>query len=292
MLQGSMVALVTPMKPDGSVDYQALEQLINWHIKSGSQAILVLGTTGEVATITDEERLKIIHATVAAVNNTVPVIVGTGSNCTSKAIAWTQQAKELGADVVMLVTPYYNRPTQEGLYQHYKAIAEAVSLPQILYNVPSRTSCDLLPETVLRLAKLDNIVALKETVNDPIRWRKILEQSDLALFSGSDGEAYDLLKAGGHGVISVVANVVPSLFCEMCQAVSAGDMVRAAELNNHMQPLYDALFVETNPIPTKWALHKMGWIDDGIRLPLTWLRAQHWTVVDKTIKRTICELQN
>ena len=284
MLQGSMVALVTPMKRTGEIDYPALDRLIDWHIESGTHAIVFLGTTGESATVSSEERAQFIPAAISKVNKRIPVIVGAGTNCTKTTIAQTQHAQEQGADAVLLVTPYYNRPTQEGLYQHYKAVAEAVDIPQVLYNVPFRTGCDLLPSTVLRLAEFKNIVALKETVNDPVRWQTIIEQTKLALFSGSDAEALDLLKAGGRGVISVVANVVPRLFAQMCLYALNRDFEHAEILDRQMHELYEALFLETNPIPTKWALHKMGKLEEGIRLPLTCLSSVYRLRVEEALK--------
>lgn len=275
MFTGSYVALVTPMTDAGEVDFPAFERLIEWHLEQGTDGFVVLGTTAESPTITSAEREAIIKRSVALVRNQKPVIVGTGTNSTQSTITLTQQAKELGADAVLLITPYYNKPTQEGLFLHHQAIAKAVAIPQILYNNPTRTGCDLLPQTVKRIAALPNVVALKETVADVERYHVVLNETSLKLLSGSDGDALELLLAGGHGVISVAANVVPQQFHQFCWAALNGEVATAREWDVKLQPLFNALFIESNPIPTKWALQQMGMIERGIRLPLTWLEPQH-----------------
>lgn len=283
MFTGSYVALITPMTETGEVDYPAYEQLIEWHLQEAVDGFVVLGTTAESPTITAAERQKIIQTSLDVVNKKKPVIVGTGSNSTQHSIEMTRQAYELGADAALLIAPYYNKPTQEGLFLHHKAIAEAVPIPQILYNNPTRTCSDLLPETVKRISQLDNVVALKETVADVQRYEYILNETSLKLYSGSDGDALELLLAGGHGVISVAANVVPRQFHEFCHAALAGDHERAHELDRKLQPLFAALFVESNPIPTKWVLQQMGKIKKGIRLPLTWLEPQHEVLIKQAL---------
>lgn len=270
MFHGSLVALVTPMKSDGVVDYQNLEKLIDWHFENGTNGLVILGTTGESATIEFDERKKIIEQVVAKVKERVPVIVGTGANSTQHAIHLTRQAMELGADAALLVTPYYNKPTQEGLYQHFTLIAKTVPIPQILYNVPSRTAVDMLPETVARLAKLPNMVAIKEATGDMERLKKLLALDlEMDLLSGDDPTAMEFILNGGKGVISVAANVAPKTVYEMCEAALQGDRNRAEKLNKVLELLYPALFAESNPIPAKWALSEMGLIEPGIRLPLT-----------------------
>lgn len=276
MFQGSLVAIVTPMHEDGSVDYQSFEKLLAWHIEQGTDGIVVLGTTGESATIEAKEREEIIRFTLAQVKGRIPVIVGTGANSTSHALQMTQEAMALGADATLLVTPYYNKPTQEGLFQHYSTIAKAVAIPQILYNVPSRTACDLLPETVARLSAYPNIVGLKEATGDIDRLRALKALNiSMEFYSGDDNTALAFLKAGGDGVISVAANVTPKLIAQMCAAVRNNNFESAEKINTQLLPLYAALFAESNPIPTKWALSQMGFIRPGIRLPLTALSASH-----------------
>lgn len=270
MFNGSLVAIVTPMKPNGDIDYASMKQLVDWHLSNETDGLVVLGTTGESATIEPEERVGLISQVVDQVNEKFPVIVGTGANSTHHALKLTEQAMELGADAALLVTPYYNKPTQEGLFQHFKAIAEAVPIPQILYNVPSRTACDLLPDTVLRLSEFSNIVGLKEATGEIDRVTQLLSADcQIDLFSGDDKTAMEFMLAGGKGVISVVANVVPKEFHNLCVAAVSGDRTNAENLNNKLMPLYTQLFVESNPIPTKWVLSQMGMIPEGIRLPLT-----------------------
>ncbi|RKZ95201.1 MAG: 4-hydroxy-tetrahydrodipicolinate synthase [Gammaproteobacteria bacterium] len=277
MFSGSMVALVTPMRADGSLDSDCLHKLVEFHISNGTNAIVAMGTTGESATLTVEEHCDVIRQVVSQVNGRIPVIAGTGANSTSEAIALTQHAKDLGVDAALLVTPYYNRPTQEGLFLHYKAIAEAVDLPQILYNVPSRTACDLLPETVARLADISNIVGIKEATGDLSRVAEIkaLCSDKIELYTGEDANTVDFILAGGQGVISVTANVAPAAMHEMCAAALAGNEVQARQINSDLALLHQTLFVEANPIPVKWALNEMDLIPSGIRLPMTVLSERY-----------------
>ena len=273
MFRGSMVALVTPMQVDGSVDYQSLANLVEFHIENNTSAIISMGTTGESATLNMDEHCEVMSRTVEMVNGRIPVIAGTGANSTWEAIELTKGAKQGGADACLLVTPYYNKPPQEGLYQHFLAVARAVDIPQILYNVPGRTACDLLPETVERLAKVPNIVGIKEATGNLERAREIRERcgDDFLIYSGDDATALELILAGGDGDISVTANVAPAKMAAMCQAAVDGDVDRARALNAELEPLHRDLFLEANPIPVKWALYEMGLIDSGIRLPLVHL---------------------
>ena len=272
-IRGSIVALVTPMHADGSVDWERLKKLVNWHVEQGSHALVAVGTTGESPTIGFEEHDLVIREIVAAAAGRIPVIAGTGANSTDEAIRLTRYAQRAGADACLLVTPYYNKPTQEGLYQHYLAIAREVDIPQILYNVPGRTACDLLPETVERLCKVPNIVGIKEATGNLDRARELMERCspDFMLYSGDDATAIEFILMGGHGNVSVTANVMPATMAAACDAALAGDAETARALNAQMAPLHQGLFVESNPIPVKWALHEMGLIDRGIRLPLTTL---------------------
>ncbi|MDH5444837.1 MAG: 4-hydroxy-tetrahydrodipicolinate synthase [Gammaproteobacteria bacterium] len=278
MIQGSLVALVTPMLDDGSVDSGSLAQLIEFHIENGTDGIVAVGTTGESATLDEKEHCEVVRQVVEMVAGRIPVIAGTGSNSTREAISLTQCAKQAGVDACLLVTPYYNKPTQEGLYQHYKAVAEAVDIPQILYNVPGRTSVDMLTETVVRLSKVKNIVGVKEATGDIQRAKDILAQcgNEFALYSGDDATGMEFMLSGGHGVISVTSNVAPRTMHEMCVAAIAGDRETATLINDRLMGLHNKLFVEANPIPVKWALYEMGLIPNGIRLPLTVLSdSQH-----------------
>ncbi|MGH8556916.1 MAG: 4-hydroxy-tetrahydrodipicolinate synthase [Methylococcales bacterium] len=274
MIQGSLVALVTPMHPDGSLDEFGLNRLIEYHIEQGSDGLVAVGTTGESATLDEDEHCVVIRQVVEKVMGRIPVIAGTGANSTREAIGLTRCAKEAGADACLLVTPYYNKPTQEGLYQHYKAVAQAVDIPQILYNVPGRTACDLLPETVARLVGIKNIAGLKEATGDLDRLSRIRELcgTDFPMYSGDDATACEFCLRGGIGVISVTANVAPALMRRMCAAAIAGDRETALDIDRSLAGLHKQLFVESNPIPAKWAVHAMGLIERGIRLPLTWLR--------------------
>lgn len=286
MFSGSSVALITPMHADGAVDFDAFERLISWHLSEKTQALVVLGTTGESPTIEDHERAELIRLAVTLVNKKIPVIVGTGANATAHAIHLTQAAKDLGADGVLLVTPYYNRPTQEGLFQHYGAIAKACAIPQILYNVPGRTGCDLLPETIQRLSIHSNIIAVKEATGDLTRLKTLLSYGlNMSYFTGNDDNACEFILQGGQGVISVAANVLPKQFSEFCEIALSGDRAAAEKIDATWRDLYKALFIETNPIPTKYILEKMGLISNGIRLPLTRLSDQHHAFVDAVLQR-------
>ena len=268
-----MVALVTPMFADGSVDFDSLSKLIEMHIDSGTAAIVSMGTTGESATLDMDEHCEVMRRTVEMAAGRIAVIGGTGSNSTTEAIQLTRCAQQGGVDACLLVAPYYNKPTQEGLYLHHKAIAEAVDIPQILYNVPGRTACDMLPETVARLAAIPNIVGIKEATGSLERLREILSgvPADFDLYSGDDGTGTEFLLQGGHGVISVTSNVAPGAMAAMCEAALAGDREKALELNRPLEGLHHKLFLESNPIPVKWALRELGLIPEGIRLPLTML---------------------
>ncbi len=258
------------MTPTGEVDWPALEGLIAWHLDSGTNGIVPMGTTGESATLTTEEHLEVIKRTIEIVAGQIPVVAGTGSNATAEAIHQTQEAERQGADACLLVTPYYNKPTQEGLYQHYKTIAEACSVPLVLYNVPSRTACDMTAETVARLARIENIVGIKEACGDAGRVGEIkaLCDDDFVVLSGEDAQTLDMLKLGAVGTISVTANVLPNDMASFCGAYLGGDVAEADALDAKLQPVHGVLFVETSPIPTKWVLYEMGRIDQGIRLPL------------------------
>lgn len=277
MYSGSMVALVTPMHEDGALDYDSLRKLIEFHISEGTDAIVAVGTTGESATLSVSEHTDVIKAVIDMVDGRVPVIAGTGANSTSEAIELTEKAKALGADAALLVAPYYNKPTQEGMYLHFKAIAEAVDLPQILYNVPGRTACDLLPETVGRLSQIPNIIGIKEAAGDVSRVQQIrqLSNDDFEIYTGEDVNTVDFILAGGCGVISVTANVAPRLMHNMCMAAIDGDEAKAREINQKLVALHQFLFVETNPIPVKWALSEMAMIPKGIRLPMTVLSEKY-----------------
>jgi len=281
MIKGSIVAIVTPMHADGSLDYPALNALIDWHVAEGTDAIVIVGTTGESATVNVAEHCALIKATVDRVAGRIPVIAGSGGNSTLEAIELTRFAKSAGAQASLQVVPYYNRPTQEGMYQHFKAIAEAVDLPVILYNVPGRTVADMANETILRLAAIDNIIGVKDATGNIARGLDLLRlaPSDFAVYSGDDPTAVALMLAGGKGNISVTANVAPRAMAELCKAAMGGDIARAIELNNKLFPLHQKLFVEPNPVPVKWALAEMGKMPGGIRLPLVPLAEQfHETV--------------
>jgi 4-hydroxy-tetrahydrodipicolinate synthase len=270
MIQGSIVAIVTPMLPDGAIDWPAFDKLLEWHVSSGTSAVVVVGTTGESPTVTVEEHCALIERSIKTINGRIPVIAGTGSNSTAEAIYYTKAAKEVGADACLLVTPYYNKPSQEGLYQHFKKVAEEVDIPQILYNVPGRTGVDLLPETVSRLADIDNIVGIKEATGDLDRGQQVINlcANRIAIYSGDDATALDLILAGAKGNISVTANVAPAQMAEVCRLALAGEKEKASLLNARLAGLHHALFLESNPVPVKWALHELGWIENGIRLPL------------------------
>ena len=273
MFRGSIVALVTPMHADGEIDDASLQRLVDFHVAQGTSAIVSVGTTGESATLDEDEHCAVIRRTVELAAGRLPVIAGTGANSTREAITLTRCASEAGADAALLVTPYYNKPTQQGLYLHHKAVAEAVDIPQILYNVPGRTACDMLPETVARLAEIDNIIGVKEATGDLARVERLRADCgpDFALYSGDDATAREFMLRGGDGVISVTANVAPRLMQAMCEAALAGDRERAESIDAQLAALHRDLFVQSNPIPVKWAIAEMGLCHPGIRLPLTWL---------------------
>ena len=273
MIQGSIVALVTPMMEDGAVDEVSLKRLVEFHIEQGSDALVAVGTTGESATLDEDEHCQVIKFIVDCVAGRIPVIAGTGANCTREAIRLTQKAKQVGADACLLVTPYYNKPTQEGLYLHYKAVAEAVDIPQILYNVPGRTACDLLPETVGRLASIPNIVGVKEATGKLERVKQIrdLAGDDFAIYTGDDASSCEFCLLGGNGSITVTGNVAPKLAHEMLTAAIRGDRATAEAIDAKLVGLHSSLFIQSNPIPVKWAVAEMGLMGKGIRLPLTWL---------------------
>jgi len=277
MISGSIVALVTPMQEDGSVDYETLHRLIEWHVEEGTDAIVSVGTTGESATLGQEEHCQVIRRTIEFVNKRIPVIAGTGANATSEAVHLTKRAAEMGADACLLVTPYYNKPTQEGLYRHYMTIADAVDVEQILYNVPGRTAVNMSVETSARLSQHEKIIGLKEAADDSADRVVPLRQlcgDDFVLYSGNDDSAREFVLNGGNGVISVTSNVAPKLMHQMMAAAIAGDPEGAAKLDQPLQLLHERLFVQSSPIPVKWVLEQMGRIGNGIRLPLTWLDAE------------------
>ena len=291
-LQGSFVALVTPMRADGSLDYESLEALIDWHIQSGTNGIVTVGTTGESATVSVTEHLQIIEKTIEFVNGRIPVIAGTGANSSKEALELTQTADSLGADFALIVTPYYNKPNQEGLYQHYMKIADSVEIPQILYNVPSRTACDLKPETVSRLSYHPNIVGIKEAVDDPLRLDELMsirervnDQKYFAVLSGDDPTFSKFMSTGGDGVISVAANILPSQVAKICWLNLEGHHEDAKELNEMYKNIFELLFIESNPIPVKWMLEQMMKVNSGIRLPLISLDSQyHDAIKNEMIK--------
>ena len=276
-LRGSLVALVTPMKTSGDVDYDAMDALIDWHLESGTHGIVPVGTTGESATLNVREHLAVIERTLQRVDSRIPVVAGTGANATAEAIELTQDAKVAGADACLLVTPYYNKPTQEGLYRHYCAIAEAVDVPMVLYNVPPRTACDMAAETVARLASVPQIIGIKEACGDADRVKDIrkLVADDFIILSGEDAQTLTMFGHGAVGTISVTANVLPQMMSKFCSSYLDGDIREAERLDHQLQPIHDILFCETSPIPTKWALREMGRIADGIRLPLVPLSDAH-----------------
>ena len=277
MFSGSMVALVTPMREDGALDREALKSLIDWHVASGTTAIVAVGTTGESPTLDMHEHCEVIRLAVEYASRRVPVIAGTGANSTSEAVELTRCAMDSGADACLLVTPYYNKPTQEGLFRHHRAIAEACAIPQILYNVPGRTACDMLPATVRRLAEVPNVIGIKEATGNLDRVREIRSLCGEAfeIYSGDDATGLDAMLLGARGVISVTTNVAPRAMQDMCVAALAGDEKTARAINARLMPLHKDLFVEANPIPVKWVLQQMGRIGGGIRLPLTPLSAEY-----------------
>jgi 4-hydroxy-tetrahydrodipicolinate synthase len=286
MFHGSMVALVTPMRDDGAIDDQSFAQLVEFHVENGTDALVVVGTTGESATLDHKEHCDLIRRAVELAGGRVPIIAGTGANSTREAIDLTRCAMQAGADACLLVTPYYNKPTQEGIYQHFKAVAEAVAIPQILYNVPGRTACDMLNDTVERLASISNIVGIKDATGDMVRGKELIERcgDKINVFSGDDATTLDLMRLGGKGGISVTANVAPREMHEMCAAALSGDFTRAGEINDRLMPVHKKLFVEANPIPVKWAMYEMGLIPSGIRLPLTLLSEKYHDTVRQALK--------
>lgn len=287
MFRGSMVALVTPMSAEGSLDDAGLKKLVDFHVDNGTSAIVSVGTTGESATLDFDEHCQVMARTVEYAAGRIPVIGGTGSNSTREAIALTRCAHQAGAEACLLVTPYYNKPTQEGLYQHHIAVAEAVSVPQILYNVPGRTACDMLTETVARLSEHDNIVGIKDATGDMRRAQEIMDQCGdrFSLYSGDDATGLELMLLGGKGVISVTANVVPQAMAKLCAAAMAGQRGVAEKIDAGLAGLHEKLFVEANPIPVKWALQEMGIIDSGIRLPLTPLSSGFHDIVRQAMRQ-------
>lgn len=286
MIIGSIVALVTPMGADGSVDHPALDALVEQMVDAGTAAIVSVGTTGESSTLSVAEHTEVIRRTIDVAAGRVPVIAGTGANSTAEAVHLTSAAKEAGADAALLVTPYYNKPPQEGLYQHFRAVAEAVAIPQILYNVPGRTACDMLPSTVARLAEVSNIVGIKEATGDLDRSRELvaLDLPGFALYTGDDATARSSMLAGFHGTISVTANVAPAAMARMCAAAVKGEAEAAAAIDADLAGLHRALFAEANPIPVKWALAELGLIGPGIRLPLVPLAAEHHEAVRAALR--------
>ena len=291
LCKGSLVAIVTPMQsgvePDTPLDLAALERLLEFHIENGTDGIVAVGTTGESATLMPAEHCQVIKRVVEIVNRRVPVIAGTGANSTIEAVELTAYAKQAGADACLLVTPYYNKPTQAGLYQHFKVVAEQVSIPQILYNVPARTACDMLPETVSRLARLDNIIGVKEATGDLARVNVLRDScgDDFLLLSGDDETACEFMLMGGDGVISVTANVAPAALCSLCRLARAGKRDAALALDAKLLGLHQTLFLEANPIPAKWALQRLGLIEAGIRLPMTWLSGEFHSRVEAAMQQ-------
>lgn len=285
MIIGSQVALVTPMFENGDIDWDSLDKLVDFHLNEGTDAIVAVGTTGESATLDCDEHCQVIKRVVDRVAGRIAVIAGTGANSTSEAIELTEAAQKMGADACLLVTPYYNKPTQEGLYQHYKVLAERIDIPQILYNVPGRTACDMQAETALRLAEIDNIVGIKEATGDMSRAKQLIDNAPegFAIYSGDDPTAVELMLLGGHGNISVTANVAPRAMSDLCKLAIAGKAEEARALHQKLEPLHAAMFVEANPIPVKWALYEMGMMDKGIRLPMTLLAEEYRASLKQTL---------
>ncbi len=286
MIKNSIVAIVTPMHSNGDIDYAAFEKLLHMHKNEGTSAVVVLGTTGEAPTITDDEKKKLIALSVKIIDKKMPVIVGTGTNATQLSIEYTRMAKSLGADACMTVVPYYNKPTQEGLFQHFTAIAESVDLPQIMYNHPGRCVIDMTPETVARLCVHKNIIGIKEGPSNPLRCKALRAAcgKDFAIYSGDDIGALDFMLAGADGHISVAANLVPTLMHDFCLAAISQDYYTAKILSLQLAPLFHILGAESNPIPIKWALHIKGWIKEGIRLPLTPLHIKYREMLEQTVE--------
>lgn len=293
MFSGSIVAIISPLQADGSLDKNALQELIEWHIDEGTHGIVIMGTTGESATVDSRDYDAALQLVVKQVAGRVPVIAGTGSISTKKTIALTQQAQAMGVDAALVVTPYYCKPSQEGLFQHFKAVAENTKLPIILYNVPGRTACDLLPETVARLADIESIVAIKEATGDLSRVEELnrLCKTPITLLSGDDATALEFLKLGGHGVISVTANAAPALMSKMCDLGKAGQWKQATVINEKLSALHQDLFVEANPIPVKWALAQMGKCEETILLPLTVLAEQYHSQVLQALEQANVDIK-
>jgi len=285
-LTGSMVALITPMYENGDVDFDALEKLVNFHIEAGTRAIVSVGTTGESATLNHDEHIEVMKKTIEYSNGRIPIVAGTGANSTSEAIELTQAAKDINADACLLVTPYYNKPTQEGLYQHYKKIAESVEIDQILYNVPGRTGVDMSADTVARLANITNIIGVKDATGDLNVVKSLIEKcpEGFILLSGDDGTAIDFILMGGHGGISVTANVVPEMLYNAYSLAIQGIADKAKEIDLKISNLHSHLFIESNPIPVKWAMHKMGYCESGIRLPLTKLSTEFQKIIENDLE--------
>ena len=292
MLSGSLVAIVTPMQPGGALDLAALRRLIDFHVDNGTAAIVIVGTTGESPTVDVDEHCRLIQTAIEHAAGRIPVIAGTGGNSTAEAIALTRFAKSAGAHACLSVVPYYNKPTQEGLYRHFRTIAETVDVPLLLYNVPSRTVADLSTETVLRLAEIPNIVGMKDATSDLVRLvhlqNRLPAGREFALYSGNDDTALPFMLLGGHGVVSVAANIAPRQVAEMCKAALAGDVVNARRHNAKLANLNARLFVEANPIPVKWALAEMGLIHNELRLPLTPLSPQHHESLRAALRDAQC----
>lgn len=288
MIQGSLVAIVTPMHADGSLDLPCLRKLIDWHIDEGTDGIVIVGTTGESPTVTVEEHCELIRVAVEHANKRIPIIAGSGGNSTAEAIALTTFAKNIGADASLQVVPYYNRPTQEGMYQHFKKIAESVDIPVILYNVPGRTVADMSNETMLRLAQIPGIIGVKEASGNIARDTDLirLAPASFAVYSGDDATAMALMFCGGKGNISVTANVAPRAMHEMCTAAMAGDIAKAISINNRLIPLHNKLFIEPNPLPVKWAMQEMALIPSGMRLPLVPLSEQYHETVRAAMRES------
>lgn len=287
MIVGSIVAIVTPMDSAGAIDWQVLERLVDFHIDNGTNAIVAVGTTGESATLPVGEHMEVLRQVVARTKGRIPIIAGSGANSTSEALELTEMAKGANADACLIVTPYYNKPSQEGLYQHYKLIADSVDIPQILYNVPGRTGCDMLPDTIARLASHPNIIGHKEATGDLTRAKELIERSgdQVAMYSGDDATAAEFILLGGKGNISVTANVAPRKMSDLCAAALRGDAETARRISSELEALNTDLFIEANPIPVKWALQEMGLIQPGQRLPLTSLDSQYHDLVRQALRK-------
>lgn len=292
-MQGSIVALVTPMCAEGIIDWEAHERLVQWHVESGTAGVVPMGTTGESATLNTKEHLEVISRTIELADGRISVVAGTGSNSTEETLHQTKAAESLGADACLLVTPYYNRPTQEGLYAHFKTVAETTSAPLILYNVPGRTGCDLLPETIGRLSSIEGIVGIKEASGKIERVSEIrsVSASDFFILSGEDALTLEMMNNGAVGTISVTANVLPKAMAEFCHSFLSGNIERATEIDEVLQSVHEILFIESNPTPAKWALHQMGIIQEGIRMPLLPLSSRYRSELKKRIDEAMDALK-